>query len=963
MAPRTRSRAPSKRHYADRVELDGEEFAVGHCVYVKITSGDSSNGALEAAADGSDSDESDASDEECQICGKAGGEGGGGTRGSKHGKVGKAGTAGKGRMAGKVGTVGEGGKKQKRRRTARERVFNGELAIGRIERIWRVDESKERGSRRDEEEEGEGGEKGGEEGEGEGEGEGKGEGAAEAEGGESGWWCRVRWYVLPEETVEGRQARHRKREVFYGDVTQEIEMVTILRACQVLPEPLFAAAAHEGDDVFLCRMAYDSRSLTFKRLPARMRVLGGGGPAGAAGGMRGEGEMRGMAGGGGGGTGAQGRGGNGGGKRRRGERDEGNRKGLHGSGEDGEGSGGSDGSDSAIRGAPQGILQSWWERERMREMIRGTRGMGKAAEEEEDEEEEEEEEDGEREESERHVRKDGEQKGRKVGGLAAVRRAKRALQLSRVPPCLPCREKEQQEVEGFVARVVGGHGSREGTGKTAVVVEVMRQARRSSREGLLLPFQFVHINALHLPAPTIFFSVLWEALTGQRVAWKKALHSLNVRFASPRPSSPPGGVLYNIFEWTTWSSARLAVIGIANTVDLPERLLPRIASRMGLHRVPFAPYTRHQVETIVAARLHACELFAPRAIELAARKVASVSGDVRRALEICRRAVEIAEAEARLAGTSHAPEAGCADVAGAADVPDEAEAGAGSGDGMGTGSEAGFGAMAGAGLRLVHDASLVRESAVRFGGGVESGLSVLKGVPRGEESARGAAGEVTREIEEGLRGRAEGVEERKEEGEASAVEVQVRTAQQSPLVVQIEHVEAAIRDIFSSPHIMIIRHLSAVEKIFLAALSFDLHQSGASQSTFARVHQLCHDWLQHHNSTIAATPSPAALSSLAASTSASPPDQSEAAGGRGEKRLVQQPGRKEEASWELPVRLNVSHDALLAACARLAESHLLLAEGTALHCIQRIQLNLPREDVLHALSADQELPWLARHLG
>ncbi|CAI5992710.1 unnamed protein product [Closterium sp. NIES-65] len=80
-----------------------------------------------------------------------------------------------------------------------------------------------------------------------------------------------------------------------------------------------------------------------------------------------------------------------------------------------------------------------------------------------------------------------------------------------------------------------------------------------------------------------------------------------------------------------------------------------------------------------------------------------------------------------------------------------------------------------------------------------------------------------------------------------------------------------------------------------------------------RVHHLCHAWLQHHNSTVPATPSPAALSSFAAAVSAAPPDQSDATGGRGEKRLVQQPRGNEEASWELPVRLNVSHDALLAA--------------------------------------------------
>ena len=40
-------------------------------------------------------------------------------------------------------------------------------------------------------------------------------------------------------------------------------------------------------------------------------------------------------------------------------------------------------------------------------------------------------------------------------------------------------------------------------------------------------------------------------------------------------------VLYNLFEWPTKPRSRLAVIGVANTMDLPERLLPRIASRLG----------------------------------------------------------------------------------------------------------------------------------------------------------------------------------------------------------------------------------------------------------------------------------------------------------------------------------------------------------------------------------------------
>ena len=43
-------------------------------------------------------------------------------------------------------------------------------------------------------------------------------------------------------------------------------------------------------------------------------------------------------------------------------------------------------------------------------------------------------------------------------------------------------------------------------------------------------------------------------------------------------------VLYNLFEWPGRKNAGLAVIGIANTLDLPERLDPKVRSRLGSRR-------------------------------------------------------------------------------------------------------------------------------------------------------------------------------------------------------------------------------------------------------------------------------------------------------------------------------------------------------------------------------------------
>jgi origin recognition complex subunit 1 len=54
-------------------------------------------------------------------------------------------------------------------------------------------------------------------------------------------------------------------------------------------------------------------------------------------------------------------------------------------------------------------------------------------------------------------------------------------------------------------------------------------------------------------------------------------------------------VLYNLFDWPTRAHAKLVVLGVANTMDLPERMLPRVCSRLGLRRISFAPYRHEQV--------------------------------------------------------------------------------------------------------------------------------------------------------------------------------------------------------------------------------------------------------------------------------------------------------------------------------------------------------------------------------
>ena len=179
---------------------------------------------------------------------------------------------------------------------------------------------------------------------------------------------------------------------------------------------------------------------------------------------------------------------------------------------------------------------------------------------------------------------------------------------------------------------------------------------------------------MRLTEPNQAYPQIWKALTGEKVAVEQARNLLEKRFSSDdssedfKVSSRKGSlkrktvvllvdeldmlwnrkqtVLYNIFEWPVNKAAKLVVLAIANTMDLPERvMINRVSSRMGLTRLTFSPYTHQQLSEIVASRLSGLKVFNKDAVQLVARKVSSLSGDARRALDICRRATEIAQRE------------------------------------------------------------------------------------------------------------------------------------------------------------------------------------------------------------------------------------------------------------------------------------------------------------------------------
>ncbi|XP_065680035.1 origin recognition complex subunit 1 isoform X2 [Hydra vulgaris] len=246
-----------------------------------------------------------------------------------------------------------------------------------------------------------------------------------------------------------------------------------------------------------------------------------------------------------------------------------------------------------------------------------------------------------------------------------LEKARKRLHVSAVPDCLPCRENEFESILSYVSSRLQEHSGGcmyisgvPGTGKTATVHEVIRRLK-SDYSDMVPCFKFIEINGMKLTNPNQAYSAILKLLTGQKATPDHAASLLEKKFCNPEPKKDhvvilvdeldllwtrKQNVMYNLFDWPARQHSRLVILAVANTMDLPERvMMNRVSSRLGLTRITFQPYNFKQLQEIVLSRITGIEAFEEHALQLVARKVAAVSGDARRCLDICRRAVEIAE--------------------------------------------------------------------------------------------------------------------------------------------------------------------------------------------------------------------------------------------------------------------------------------------------------------------------------
>nr|CAD7407631.1 unnamed protein product [Timema poppensis] len=245
---------------------------------------------------------------------------------------------------------------------------------------------------------------------------------------------------------------------------------------------------------------------------------------------------------------------------------------------------------------------------------------------------------------------------------ASYQHARQALHSS-VPTDLPGRQEQLAQLHEFLSscldHMVSGTlyvSGPPGTGKTACLVKIMELPEFKNA------YKMVYVNCTSMRSSSCVYARITQELriktSGKNE--KDLLAALEKYLATSKKmilvvldeidqlDSRKQSVLYTIFEWPSKPNSRLVLIGIANALDLTDRILPRLQARLDMkpRLLNFPPYSKQQIVDILAHRLKesgASEVFSPVALQLLAGKVASVSGDVRRALDIARRVTELTE--------------------------------------------------------------------------------------------------------------------------------------------------------------------------------------------------------------------------------------------------------------------------------------------------------------------------------
>lgn len=197
-----------------------------------------------------------------------------------------------------------------------------------------------------------------------------------------------------------------------------------------------------------------------------------------------------------------------------------------------------------------------------------------------------------------------------------------------------------------------------GTGKTACLTKVLDGVREKIKA------KTIFLNCMTLRHSQTIFAKLANLLdsAGKSFTNSEGLKYIEKKIKSngqrillvldeiDQLESKDQDVLYKLFEMPFVPKSKLVLVGIANSLDFTDRVLPRLQTKTCKPiLLQFQPYRKDDICAILQERIDEkyANIVEASAIQFCARKVSAMTGDARKALDIMRRAVEKAEGQSK----------------------------------------------------------------------------------------------------------------------------------------------------------------------------------------------------------------------------------------------------------------------------------------------------------------------------
>jgi cell division control protein 6 len=268
----------------------------------------------------------------------------------------------------------------------------------------------------------------------------------------------------------------------------------------------------------------------------------------------------------------------------------------------------------------------------------------------------------------------------KAATVKALVKNRRTLTIDYVPEKLPFRDEETKTIAQALSVVLREARpsnlllfGKPGTGKTAVVKNVIERLRKKAKEleiEVIVPFintktantaykvlyeiaEDMGINKVEKKLQVHFTGLSMGEATDRILDFiqKKKFHVILVMDEIDSLVDKNGDdILYNFTRANERISEGgfISLIGISNSLTFKDKLDPRVRSSLSEEEMVFNPYTIEQLQRILLDRSKLAfndDTISDAVINLCAAMAGKENGDARRAIDLLRVAAEIAERE------------------------------------------------------------------------------------------------------------------------------------------------------------------------------------------------------------------------------------------------------------------------------------------------------------------------------